>query len=145
MSFTERLLRRRQGLNDIVGINGGTLQDQLDEDRAGQSPDRMSGVPSTQAQSIPQQPTMADKYMATAQPVEDRPRQVNPFQQRLMSGRARVADPTGFDSEHLRELEATKDPRWERILNVERQLKLFPQDANEILAELRNKSGVILH
>jgi hypothetical protein len=121
MSFAERLLRRRQGLNDIVGFNGGTLQDQLDEDRMGQSPDRMSGVPSNQVAQQPQQPTMADRYMATAQPVEPNAptaNTVNPFQQRLMSGRQRIANPTEFDTQHLRDLESQKDPRWERILNA---------------------------
>jgi hypothetical protein len=116
MSFAERLLRRRQGLDNIIGFNGGTLQDQLDEDQVGQSPDRMSGVPSNQ---LPQQPTMADRYMATAQPVEDnRQRQVNPFQQRLMQGRPRIDNTTEFDIQHLRDLESKKDPRWEKVLNA---------------------------
>lgn len=49
----------------------------------------------------------------------ERPRQVNPFAQRLFSPtRERIADPTTFDTAHLRELEAKKDPTWERILNA---------------------------
>jgi hypothetical protein len=115
MSFAERLLRRRAGLNAITGINGGNLDDQLQRDQLNQSPDRMAGVASAQVS----QPTMADQYMATAQPVEEqRPRQTSPFQQRLMAGRQRIADPTAFDTQHLRELESRKDPKWERILNA---------------------------
>jgi hypothetical protein len=114
MSFIERLRKGRKPLDEIVGYNGGTLQGQLDQPPPPKEP--------TQFLQSPPQPTMADKYMATAQLDTAQPtepaRQVNPFQQRLMQGRARIADHTGFDAEHLRELESKKDPRWEKIFNA---------------------------
>lgn len=119
-SFRDRLLRRREPLDQIIGFNGGSLGDQLRG--AGQDPNALvSSDPQINRNEPPMRPvpTMADRYMATAQPIEEeRPRQVNPFQQRLMQGRQRIADPVSFDTEHLRELEAKKDPRWERILNA---------------------------
>lgn len=134
MAFAQRLFQRRPTLEDIQGYASGTLQDQLDENGQPQSaPDRMSGIASSQVQPT----TMADRYMATAQPIsmadqymqnaqpvngltvpDNRQRQVNPFQQRLMQGRARVADPVNFDVNKLQDLQSQKDPRWEKILNA---------------------------
>src|SRR6476469_3241499 len=92
MSFADRLLRRRTPLTDITGFAGGNLQDQLERDQLDQQPQQSTGQILT--------PTNQENIT--------RPRQVNPFQQRLMQSdtRPRISDPTSFDVEHLRELQS---------------------------------------
>jgi len=122
MAFLDAFNRkRRPTLYDIPGFAGGDLGDLLE--RVPQEPTRprmVTGQQSSQSdpiyndttqqwENIPQEP-QRQVLTPTNQENVTRPRTVtkSPFIDRLTQGqtRPRIADPTSFDAEHLREIES---------------------------------------
>lgn len=105
MSFAERLLRRRQGLGNIVGFNGGTLEDQLNPyDEADQSPDRMSGVASQTGQILT--PTNQANITRPRTVTQADQTQANPFADRLMrQRRTQPRDLVSDDAQYLSDIQ----------------------------------------